>query len=91
MNQKKIKFDYEQKMGTRFWGLAPNSASVMAMLVCGKDEGWVLREALEALTAVVEIGGPFNKFAKGVGTTQCDGLYMLDIIWRLRQLKKDMQ
>lgn len=46
MAEKKINFDNEHKIGTKFWGLTQNSASVMAMLVCGKDEGWVLREAL---------------------------------------------
>ena len=46
---------------------------------------------LEGLTGTVELGGEFNKFAKGSKNKNSDGLYILDIIWKLRQLKKEMQ
>lgn len=58
------------------------------MVVVGQDEGWVLKEVLEGLNAIVEVGKEFKKFAKGAKVGQCDGLYILDIIWKLRQLKK---
>jgi hypothetical protein len=40
---------------------------------------------------VVELGGEFNKFDKRTKSKQSDGLYILDIIWKLRQMKKEQQ
>ena len=50
-----------------------------------------MREALEVLTTTVELGGQFNKFDKKTRNKNSDGLYILDIIWKLRQVKKEMQ
>jgi len=38
----------------------------------------------------VEIGGQFNKFDKKYKNRQTDGLYIMDIIWKLRQMKKEI-
>jgi hypothetical protein len=59
-------------------------------MVCfGRDEGSVVRQCLEGLSFLVEIGGEFNKFDKKFKSRQSDGLYIMDIIWKLRQLKKE--
>ena len=42
---------------------------------------------LEGLLWLVEVGGEFNKFDKQFKHGQSDGLYIMDMIWRLRQLK----
>jgi len=39
---------------------------------------------------MVELGGQFNKFDKKVKSNQSDGLYILDVIWKLRQMKKEV-
>ena len=88
MFTKKIKFDTEQTLGTKLFALTQNSADAISILTVGKDEATVMKEALEVLTTTVELGGQFNKFDKKTKNKNSDGLYILDIIWKLRQVKK---
>jgi len=55
-------------------------------LLCIGNE--VLKMGLDGLLWLVEVGGQFNKFDKKYKVSQSDGLYIMDVIWRLRQLKK---
>lgn len=38
---------------------------------------------------LVESGGEFNKFDKKFKKKQSDGLYIMDMLWRLRQMRKE--
>ncbi len=63
----------------------------MVSLVCfGQDEAGAVRLCLEGLRFLVEKGGEFNKFDKKYKKGQTDALYIMDIIWKMRQVRKEV-
>ena len=66
-----------------------NSADSISILSVAKDEHSAIKDVLDTLTATVDLGGEFNKFDKRTRNKHSDGLYILDIIWKLRQMKKE--
>ena len=90
MNGKKVRFDQKQKIGVKFFALNQGTGDALSVFGVGRDQQMVVRDVLEGLNAVVDVGGQFNKFDRKIKNKQCDGLYLLDIIWKMRQIKKEL-
>lgn len=58
------------------------------MVAFSESEKKCLKYALDGLTFLTESGEQTNKFDKKVERRKYDCLYIHDVIWRLREIKK---
>jgi hypothetical protein len=88
--EKKLLFDEGSLEGFRYLFLDQDVPSVVSLVCFSAEESGVVRHCLEGLRFLVESGGEFNKFDKKFKNNQSDGLYIMDIIWKMRQVKKEV-
>jgi hypothetical protein len=74
--------------GQKFLFLTEGSPQALSLICIASHDNIAVRMCLDAFNFLVDTGGEFNKFDKRCKNIKTDGLYLLDIIWRLRQIKK---
>lgn len=88
LEERKLLFDSARLEGFKYLFLSPDAPSVVSLVSIAGDESGAMRHCLEGLRVLVESGGEFNKFDKKFKSKQSDGLYIMDMLWRVRQLRK---
>jgi hypothetical protein len=90
LNDNKCLFDEVNLEGFKYLYTGEGEPKVVSLVCFGQDEPAVVRLCLEGLRFLVENGGEFNKFDKKYKKGQTDGLYIMDIIWKMRQVRKEV-
>ena len=82
------RFKYTPNNGGIEWLRLSEQPDTVSMVCVGNSVSEALKMGLEGLLWLKDVGGEFNAFDKRYKKGQSDGLYINDMIWRLRQLKK---
>lgn len=64
-----------------------NDPTVLGLIVFSNSEFQSIKMCIDAISFLVDVGGKFNQFDKnyiGSKDLKTDGLYMMDILWKLR-------
>jgi hypothetical protein len=83
---KKIWYNSVTQEGQRFM-FYQNDPSVLSLLVFSSSEFQSIKMCIDAISFLVETGGKFYQFDKKymeAKDSKTDGLYMMDILWKLR-------
>ncbi len=60
---------------------------MLGLITFSNSEYQSIKLCVEAISLLVELGGKFNQFDKkcmSIKDLRTDGLYMMDILWKLR-------
>lgn len=64
-----------------------NDPSMLGLISISTSEIQSIKLCIDAISLIVEMGGKFNQFDKkymGAQDSKTDGLYVMDILWKLR-------
>ena len=89
LQERKLLFEGARPEGFRYLCLSEEGPEVVSLVGWAGEEGGALKWCLEGLRVLVESGGEFNKFDKKYKNRQSDGLYIMDVLWKLRQMRKE--
>lgn len=64
-----------------------NDPSMLGLITFSNSEYHSIKLCIDAISLLVELGGKFNQFDKkylGCQDSKTDGLYIMEILWKLR-------